>query len=40
MVHWASSYFVKPKVILYWVNYLQGRKQKGELLLIYDYQLR
>ena len=31
MVHWASSYFVKPKVILYWVNYLQERKQKGEL---------
>ena len=26
-----ASYFVKPKVILYWVNYLQGRKQKGEL---------
>ena len=31
MVHWASSYFVAPKVILHWVNYLQERKQKGEL---------
>ena len=31
MVHWASSYFVQPKVILHWVNYLQERKQKGEL---------
>ena len=31
MVHWASSYFVQPKVILHWVNYLQEHKQKGEL---------
>ena len=31
MVHWASSYFVQPKVILHWVNYLQERKQKGDL---------
>ena len=31
MVHWASSYFVQPKVILHWVNYLQERKQKGKL---------
>ena len=30
--YWArSSYFVQPKVILHWVNYLQERKQKGEL---------
>lgn len=31
MVHWATSYFVKPHVILKWVNYLQDLKQKGEL---------
>ena len=31
MVRWASSYFVQPKVILHWVNYLQEHKQKGEL---------
>ena len=31
MVHWATSYFVQPKIILKWVNYLQERKQKGEL---------
>ena len=31
MVHWATSYFVSPKVILKWVNYLQALKQKGEL---------
>ena len=31
MVHWATSYFVKPKVILKWVNYLQSLKSKGEL---------
>ena len=31
MVHWATSYFVEPKIILKWVNYLQERKQKGEL---------
>ena len=31
MVHWATSYFVQPKVILKWVNYLQKRKQEGEL---------
>ena len=31
MVHWANSYFVQPKVILHWVNYLQDQKQKGEL---------
>ena len=31
MVHWATSYFVPPSVILKWVNYLQELKGKGEL---------
>ncbi|MFD2725555.1 glycosyl hydrolase family 17 [Hyunsoonleella rubra] len=31
MVHWATSYFVRPKVILKWVNHLQNLKKKGEL---------
>ena len=31
MVHWAASYFVAPKVILGWVNHLQGLKAEGEL---------
>lgn len=31
MVHWATSYFVRPNVILKWVNYLQDLKKKGEL---------
>lgn len=31
MVHWATSYFVRPKVILKWVNHLQELKQKGRL---------
>lgn len=31
MVHWASSYFVGPKVILGWVNHLQAMKKKGAL---------
>ena len=31
MVHWAASYYVKPDVILGWVNYLQTLKEKGEL---------
>ncbi len=31
MVHWASSYFVPPGVILKWVNYLQELKKKGDL---------
>ncbi len=31
MVNWATSYFVRPNVILKWVNHLQGLKQKGEL---------
>ena len=31
MVHWATSYFVQPSVILKWVNHLQGLKKQGEL---------
>ena len=31
MVHWAASYFVAPKIILGWVNHLQGLKRNGEL---------
>ena len=31
MVHWASSYFVMPGVILKWVNHLQGLKSSGAL---------
>ena len=31
MVHWATSYFVKPDVILKWVNYLQNKKSQGQL---------
>jgi exo-beta-1,3-glucanase (GH17 family) len=31
MVNWATSYFVRPRVILKWVNYLQDLKQKGDL---------
>jgi len=31
MVHWAASYFVAPKVILQWVNHLQGLKASGAL---------
>ncbi|GGD17357.1 glycoside hydrolase family 17 protein [Hyunsoonleella pacifica] len=31
MVHWATSYFVRPNVILKWVNHLQELKLKGEL---------
>lgn len=31
MVHWATSYLVRSKVILKWVNHLQGLKQSGEL---------
>ena len=31
MVHWATPYFVKPKVILKWVNYLQEKKAQGYL---------
>lgn len=31
MVNWATSYFVRPSVILKWVNHLQDLKQQGEL---------
>lgn len=31
MVHWATSYFVAPKVILHWVNHLQALKADGTL---------
>lgn len=31
MVHWATSYYVEPFIILKWVNHLQELKQKGEL---------
>jgi exo-beta-1,3-glucanase (GH17 family) len=31
MVRWAASYFVRPHVILKWVNHLQGLKKAGEL---------
>jgi len=31
MVHWASSYFVRPKVILKYVNYLQNLKKSSKL---------
>ncbi|MEM6879318.1 MAG: glycosyl hydrolase family 17 protein [Bacteroidota bacterium] len=31
MVHWATSYFVYPDVILKWVNHLTDLRQKGKL---------
>ena len=31
MVRWATSYFVRPNVILKWVNHLQKLKQVGKL---------
>ncbi|HRH60691.1 MAG TPA: hypothetical protein PL045_08985 [Chitinophagaceae bacterium] len=31
MVHWASSYYVTPGIILKWVNYLQNLKKDGKL---------
>ena len=31
MVRWATSYFVRPGVILKWVNHLQGLKNSGDL---------
>lgn len=31
MVHWATSYFVQPNVILKWVNHLQELKQNQQL---------
>jgi exo-beta-1,3-glucanase (GH17 family) len=31
MIRWATSYFVRPKVILKWVNHLQNLKKEGNL---------
>jgi exo-beta-1,3-glucanase (GH17 family) len=31
MIRWATSYFVRPNVILKWVNYLQDLKKDGKL---------
>ncbi len=31
MVHWATEYYVDPEIILNWVEYLQDKKEKGEL---------
>ncbi|MDW3652709.1 MAG: glycosyl hydrolase family 17 protein [Bacteroidia bacterium] len=31
MVHWAASYFVRPKVILKWVNHLKGLREEGKI---------
>jgi len=31
MVHWASSYFVQPRIILKWVKRLQDLKQQGRI---------
>lgn len=31
MVEWAASYYVKPAIILKWVNYLQDLKKKNRL---------
>tara|TARA_B100000795_G_scaffold268617_1_gene255971 strand:- start:2008 stop:3294 length:1287 start_codon:yes stop_codon:yes gene_type:complete len=31
MIRWATSYFVRPKVILKWVNHLQDLKKDGKL---------
>ena len=31
MIHWASSYYVVPGIILKWVRHLQELKAKGEL---------
>ena len=31
MVHWAHPYFVKPEVVLKWVNHLQEQKDNGRL---------
>ena len=32
MVHWATSYFVRPKVILKWVNHLQNLKKRRRII--------
>ena len=31
MVRWATSYFVPPSVVLFYVNYLQDLKERGEI---------
>jgi len=31
MVQWAAKYFVRPNVILKWVNYLQDLKKQGKI---------
>lgn len=31
MVHWAEGYYVRPKIILEWVEHLQDLKQTGQL---------
>ena len=31
MVHWATQYYVQPKIILKWVAHLQSLKAKGEI---------
>ncbi len=31
MVHWATSYYVMPAIILKWVNYVQEQKKQGIL---------
>ena len=31
MVRWATSYFVRPNVVLKWVNHLQDLKKSGDL---------
>ena len=31
MVHWAQGYFVRPNVILKWVNHIQNLKEEGKL---------
>lgn len=32
MVHWATTYFVTPAIILKWVNHLQDLKKEGSLV--------
>ena len=31
MVKWAATYYVQPRIILKWVNHLQGLKKEGKL---------
>ena len=41
MVHWASSYFVQPKVILHWVNLpARAKAKRGTPSRCMDYQFR